>query len=1325
MRNKKWLSVLLIVVLAVVLVCGLTACGEEEPEAPKITGLSVTGSSEAYVEDFSLAKLNIAWRYSNGTTKKIAYKDSMVSEDERYYANFLGEVNESGKAIKTFTFSAKTDQNVTFITTFTVTLSHNPELADLDCTMPSATFVYEPNTVRKLEVVGAGEDAEIIYGKNNRQINAGEYEVKALVKKEGFKFKELTSTLTIDKKTVEVPKNPEAVVYNDRTQQVNIEKSTLYSVTGNTKAKDAGEYKVSVTLNQPNNYRWADDVEGNERTKEYTWKIEKQKIDLSNVAWDYNAKGILYDGKNHKVFVVNYNSKLVTALYDGVFERADEGKYVAKVNFEVKADKKNNYEIDETKPYQKELAWKIYRNRLDPDNKVDFEGKENGIVKLIYNGGQQHPNLINLDAIPMGVNIEYSDSGNVNVGEYSVSVTITKEGYEPLKLECKYQIERKKVEIPEILQKEYVYNGREQTVQLSNTEDVNIVGTQAGIEPNEFKLLFSLKDNKNYVWADGTNEDIDKPENVWKISKITLPTNVSWDYNQSNPFIYDGTTKFVRIDIGEESGLKVEYLEGDINGKNAGNYMAKARVSLSFSPDKYVSGAEEYVNGKELSINWKIKPYEVDFANVSWNYSGDFIYKEFKNVTEYKVYLNGLPEFVLNDEGLDANGNVAIKYENNVKNIDDEKVVGEHTATVQFNQNYEVINGAGKLELLWKIIEIKMVDVVYEDQEVTYSPDGHDFIQVNDVIPGAEITYYPAIREVNVGVYDQTVLIQKKGYTMFEKTVQLTIKPRNIAKPTLNNDAQYGNLVFDGTRQSCGIEPPENNEYEVKGIYSTIIAGDFTVTASLITFKNVNGQMVSNYVWADGSYEDVTYNWSIKKLHFDPDVVKWETEDKFEYSGRNIQKELIGIPKGIIATYTTTDINGNEVVNTINIGKYVTTVKLGSAVVDDSLLEQCFDNYQALKDFTKDPETWEIIPKVIDMQYVKWSYNEGKDTWVQEQNYLGEKTVYQIKLTNVPNEIERYFFYHGQSNKQTDAGKYTAEVTFISENYTLTNINFGDPNKLTWKHEWEIVRNDLDWFTYEENQVGEYNQKGQKPQHKILNSVFTEEEIEEDLETGKMSITMKPYPGMTSAEQINTGKYKFVMSVKREGYALKEMLVNYTIKPKLIKKPTVAAGAPTQGVYTGTPYIINIEHHHVIDGEPPLNPGAEGYEKAISEIYRIYFREITSAGTFTTTAVLQSTNYAWKPDAGEEENSLDLKLHTITVTPKQVTVPTLGNSELVYNGGEQEVQINGLDNTACVVSGVTKATEVGTYTVVISLRSNNYVWANGSTGDIVLTWSIV
>ncbi|MBQ9834362.1 MAG: leucine-rich repeat protein [Bacilli bacterium] len=93
-------------------------------------------------------------------------------------------------------------------------------------------------------------------------------------------------------------------------------------------------------------------------------------------------------------------------------------------------------------------------------------------------------------------------------------------------------------------------------------------------------------------------------------------------------------------------------------------------------------------------------------------------------------------------------------------------------------------------------------------------------------------------------------------------------------------------------------------------------------------------------------------------------------------------------------------------------------------------------------------------------------------------------------------------------------------------------------------------------------------------------------------------------------------------------------------------------------------------------------------------------------------------NYTFADGTQEKEFIIDFKL-----VPEKLKKPTLKITEYTYNGVEQSVELNDYQKDKMNISGNTR-TNAGEQDVTISLKSNNYVWNDNSSDDVILKFKI-
>ena len=105
----------------------------------------------------------------------------------------------------------------------------------------------------------------------------------------------------------------------------------------------------------------------------------------------------------------------------------------------------------------------------------------------------------------------------------------------------------------------------------------------------------------------------------------------------------------------------------------------------------------------------------------------------------------------------------------------------------------------------------------------------------------------------------------------------------------------------------------------------------------------------------------------------------------------------------------------------------------------------------------------------------------------------------------------------------------------------------------------------------------------------------------------------------------------------------------------------------------------------------------------------------TNAGTYTVTYKVPDTN----------ANYTGTFSVAFTIKKAQLDKVTLIENTFEYTGDEIVSDGSNFDSTKMNMSGDIKATNVGNYSITVSLKDkDNYEWKDGTTADLVLNWSI-
>ena len=361
--------------------------------------------------DFSYEDKKLILIYEDDSLEEIALKESMIPEKERLKFFRIGEHDVLivyGKL--TTSISIKVNRR---------DFEDIYELVGYTCKYDGLAHKVELNNE-----LPEGAKIEYLYG--NSFINVGEYEVKAVISKDGYNPKTLSTSLIIEKADYDESQiifNDLNVTYDGKAQTIeatNIPtgvtaKYDIYYFDNNIKikeAKEAGKYKVVAHFSSLNNNfnKIAD--------KEAILTIEKAKYDMSNVKFNDYTK--IYDGLDYEPRLANLSSlpqgvsvsfKCYKVTDDGLVlaeSNAAAGDYKLVASFS--GDAKNYDAISDL-----EASLIVEKKLIEISDKVSFESKT-----VNYDGTVHSLELSG--TLPDGVKRTISNNGKIYAGEYLIKV---------------------------------------------------------------------------------------------------------------------------------------------------------------------------------------------------------------------------------------------------------------------------------------------------------------------------------------------------------------------------------------------------------------------------------------------------------------------------------------------------------------------------------------------------------------------------------------------------------------------------------------------------------------------------------------------------------------------------------------------------------------------------------------------------------------------------------------------------------------------------------------------------------------------------------------
>ncbi len=759
-----------------------------------------------------------------------------------------------------------------------------------------ADQVYTGSEIKPTITVTDGEpsiikasDYDVSYANN---INAGTATVTLMGK--GNYTGTKTVTFTITKKQVAKPEaDATAFVYNETEQTYFVAEDEHYAVSGN-KRTNAGSYEVVVSLKDTENYEWADGTTDDVTFDFVIAKADNEWVMNPTIAdWTYGAtpsepKGAAKNGS----WTIAYSSGAKPTMpgrYSATFTVAESDNYkalTATVSFtiheagivftasdtEVEYDgKPHGITLAVTKPenvvikysetgadgswvdalaYTDVCADEVIHFMISADGYTTVNGSKtvtitardiakvsvDAIAEQVYTGSEIKPTVTVTDIVDGNDILKASDydvsyTDNINAG--TATVTLTGKGNYTGTKTANFTITKKQVAKPKADATAFVYNETEQTYAIAENEHYTVSGNKRTNAGN-YEVVVSLKDTSNYEWADGTTEDVTfnftiaKADNEW----TTKPSIADWTYGEaaSEP---NGAAKNGSWTIAYSSGAKPTMpgtYSATFTVAESDNYKAlTATVPFTI----YEAGIQ--FTASDTEVEYDGKPHGITLA----------VTKPEKVVVKYS------------ETGTDGSWMDTLTY----TDVCTDKFI-HFTISAD---GYTTVTSSKKVTITARDIAKVSVDAiaeqVYTGSEIEPTVTVTDIVDGNDIIKKSD---YDVSYENNVNAGIATVTLTGKGNYTGTKTATFTITKKQVTKPEADATA----FVYNETEQTYAIA--ENEHYTVCGNKRTN-AGNYEVIVSL--------KDSSNYEWADGTTEDVTFTFTIAKSENEwttkPSIADW------------------------------------------------------------------------------------------------------------------------------------------------------------------------------------------------------------------------------------------------------------------------------------------------------------------------------------------------------------------------------------------------------------------------------------------------------------------
>lgn len=247
------------------------------------------------------------------------------------------------------------------------------------------------------------------------------------------------------------------------------------------------------------------------------------------------------------------------------------------------------------------------------------------------------------------------------------------------------------------------------------------------------------------------------------------------------------------------------------------------------------------------------------------------------------------------------------------------------------------------------------------------------------------------------------------------------------------------------------------------------------------------------------------------------------------------------------------------------------------------------------------------------------------------------------------------------------------------------------------------------------------------------NQKFTIVEAPDFTASAKEGTTIYPSDTEEAVAQKLTGTF-----IDANGTSTEVNVTSVTFKGALTEgQNVVTASYEHEGVTYTCDVMINVTADALTKIEVTMQPKLEyfsGEELDLSSMI------VTATYASTRTKELTKTEYTTSPEEGTVLKMADrgstvtvtadgqkAETNALTVAPKSVTIPVAAGS-YTYNGETQQFGFEdgtGVDSSYYTLSSAAEGQNAGTYTVTASLNDKTETaWANNTTGDITLTWTI-
>ena len=732
-------------------------------------------------------------------------------------------------------------------------------------------------------------------------------------------------------------------------------------------------------------------------------------------------------------------------------------------------------------------------------------------------------------------------------------------------------------------------------------------------------------------------------------------------------------------------------ISGTTSAKNAGTY------TVNFTPlDMYIWSDTKNQNAK--SQTWQIDKMKLTKPSASvteFNYDGNS-----KTLS--------LSNFDANYMSVTGNSNTG---------------AGSFSCTVSLKDTNNTCwsdNSTSNVVITWKINPLKLNKPTASVTEFTYDGNAKTLELSN-----FDSSYMNVTGNSNTGAdsYSCTVSLKNKTNTCWsdgttaDVVITWKINPLKLNKPT----ASVTEFTYDGNAKTLNLSNFNSSYMNVTGNSNTG-AGSYSCTVSL---KNT-----TNTKWSDNSTSNVVINWKINPLKLNKPAA---SVTEFNYDGNSKTLELSNFNSSYMSQTGTTSAStpGSYSVTFSLKNKTNTTwsdgttadVVINWSIANKKLTQAQSTGFSAVGTYTYNSSEQEVNISNYDSSIHKLTgdlkktaagnytaYIEPADGW-RWYDGTADKisvtwTIATLKL-NKPTASNTNFTFNNETQNLNISNFNSSYMNQTGTTSSLNTGNFSVTYKLkdTTNTKWsdgttaDVV---INWkieklgVTYPALLTSSFDYDGNthSPTFASFEDYFELGSTTSAKNAGEYTVTIKlksPYKENAFWNNAGSDVYGTADDVNFTWY----------INPKKITKPTADV---TDFDYDGNLKTLTVKNY---DSNYMTQSGT------LSN---------TAAGTYTVTYSLKDkTNTAWNDDTTADV-VIDWYI-TLNLIPEEYSSGFAQNGTLTFNQAVQEVKITNYASGYHTLSGVTSASDAGTYTAYIEPKAGKY-WSDGTNDKKAVQWTI-